>query len=72
MRQVELQRGHRDEAVLHRFQIGFVARRVLDRFEAEPEIGKAARIGALDQRAAAIVVEALPDDADALQDFDLK
>src|SRR3546814_10770952 len=64
--QVELQRRHRDIAVVDRLEVAVVGERLLDAVEAEPVIGVAARVDALDDRAAAVVVEALPHDANTL------
>src|SRR3546814_7831978 len=49
-----------------RLEVAVVAQAVLDAVEAEPVIAIAARVGALDDRTAAIIVETLPCDADAL------
>src|SRR3546814_14944664 len=64
--QVELERRDRDIAVVDRLEVAVVAQAVLDAVEAEPVIAIAARVGALDDRTAAIIVETLPCDADAL------
>ena len=66
MGEVELQGGYGDIAFLDRLQIGAVIEGVLDLVEPEPEIAVAARVAAFDDGAARIVVETLPDDADAL------
>src|SRR3546814_11839166 len=64
--QVELERRDRDIAVVDRLEVAVVAQAVLDAVEAEPVIAIAARVGALDDRTAAIIVETLPCEADAL------
>src|SRR3546814_9783067 len=45
--QVELQRRHRDIAVVDRLEVAVVGERLLDAVEAEPVIGVAARVDAL-------------------------
>src|SRR3546814_49296 len=60
MRQVEVERRHRNIALVDRFEIGSVVERMLDRIEPEPEIAIAARIAPFDHRTARIIVEALP------------
>src|SRR3546814_4564141 len=61
--QVELERRDRDIAVVDRLEVAVVAQAVLDAAEAEPVIAIAARVGALDDRTADIIVETLPCDA---------
>src|SRR3546814_14129827 len=53
-------------AVVDRFEVAVVAKAVLDTVQPEPVIAIAARVGPLDDRAATIVVEALPRYPDAL------
>src|SRR3546814_20831699 len=55
-----------DIAVVDRFEVAVVAKAVLDTVQPEPVIAIAARVGPLDDRAATIVVEALPRHPDAL------
>src|SRR3546814_19422120 len=64
--QVELERRDRDIAVVDRLEVAVVAQAVLDAVAAEPVIAIDARVGALDDRTAALIVETLPCDGDAL------
>ncbi len=61
MRQVEMERRHRDIALFDRLQIGRRLRRMRHLAEAEPVISEAARIDPLVELGAAIIAQALAD-----------
>ena len=66
MGEVKLQRGHCDIAILNHLKVRIMAGRVHHSMKPKPIIVVAARIRALDDRTAAIVMEPLPGDFDAL------
>ena len=66
MGEVKLQRGHCDITILNHLKVRIMAGRVHHSMKPKPIIIVAARIRALDDRTAAIVMETLPGDFDAL------
>src|SRR5204863_7913031 len=57
--QIQVQWRDGDIAVGNGFEVGLVPRRLDGRRKAEPEIGKSARVGALDDPQAAVMAQAL-------------
>ena len=66
MRKIEHQRRDRHVTICNRLQIRALGRRMFDTMKAEPIIGVAARIAPFDHGGAGIIMETLPDHADAL------